>query len=200
MEQVAPDVFSWNQYSERLKYNLNGFYWRAGEDAVVVDPPELTEAAREHLKHHGEPTLIVVTNRTHWRGTTELRERTGAVVAMSAIDASSVEGDVERILAPDEELPGGWRVLDMAGKTLGEMGFHREAGDGSLLLGDSLIGDPAGQLRLLPAEKIDDRDLLLASLARLAPLKYDVLLLGDGAPIRRHADRRVREFLRELTP
>jgi hypothetical protein len=199
MEQVAPEVFSWNQYSERLKYDLNGFYWCAGEEAVVVDPPELTEAAREHMKDHGEPTLIVVTNRTHWRATTDLRDQTGARVAMSQLDAAAVERVVERILAPGEELPGGWRVLDMAGKTLGEMGLHREADDGALLLGDSLIGDPPGQLRLLPAEKIDDRDLLLASLARLTPLRYQILLLGDGEPIRRDADRRVREFLHELT-
>ncbi|CAN5335704.1 hypothetical protein BH18GEM1_BH18GEM1_19800 [soil metagenome] len=198
MDLVAPDIHSWNQYSERLKYDLNGFYWRAPDGVVAVDPPDLTEAARERMRQDGQPTLIVVTNHTHWRATAALRETSGAEVAMSAIDAGAVPGDVDRVLTPGEDLAGGWQVHDMAGKTAGEIGLYREEGSGVLLLGDSLIGDPPGELRLLPAEKIHDRDRLLVSLSRIAELRYEVLLVGDGEPIRRGADGRVREFLREI--
>ncbi|HUP00824.1 MAG TPA: hypothetical protein VM737_04800 [Gemmatimonadota bacterium] len=198
MLEIAPGVYSWSRYSERLRYDLNGFYWRAGGAAVVVDPPEAGDAVLAHIERLGGPTLIVVTNRTHWRATGMFRERFGARVAMSAIDGAAVTDAVDRILAPEEELPGGWRVLDMAGKTLGEIGLYREAGEGDLLLGDSLIGDPPGNLRLLPPEKIDDSDRLLISLTRLASLRFAILLLGDGAPILESAGDRVREFLREL--
>ncbi|MGH7564300.1 MAG: hypothetical protein ACREK5_07740 [Gemmatimonadota bacterium] len=198
MRELATGVHGWSVHSERLGYDLNGFAWRADGETVVVDPPELTPPAERFFEDGGWPTLIVVTNRTHWRATDQLRERSGAAVALSAVDADSVEGTVDRILAPGEELPGGWRVLDMAGKTRGEIGLFREAGGGVLLLGDSLIGDPPGRLRLLPEPKIDDRDLLDAALARIAALEFEVLLLGDGEPVLEGAADRVRAFLRSL--
>lgn len=198
MKELASGVQGWSVHSERLGYDLNGFAWRAGGVTIAVDPPELTAAAEAFFEGGGWPRLIVVTNRTHWRATDRLRERSGADVALSAVDAGAVEGKVDRILVPGEELPGGWRVLDMAGKTLGEVGLFREAAGGVLLLGDSLIGDPPGRLRLLPDEKIDDRGLLLASLARIAALDYDILLLGDGTPVLEDAAGRVRTFLQSL--
>ncbi|MGH7551049.1 MAG: hypothetical protein ACREK3_09915 [Gemmatimonadota bacterium] len=198
MRELATGVHGWSVHSERLGYDLNGFAWRANGETVVVDPPELTPAAERFFDSGGWPDLIVVTNRTHWRATDALRERSGAAVALSAVDADAVEGAVDRALAPGEELPGGWRVLDMAGKSLGEIGLFREAERGVLLLGDSLIGDPPGRLRLLPDSKIDDRDLLLVSLARIATLEFEVLLLGDGTPVLEVAAERVRAFLRSL--
>ncbi len=198
MREVASGVHGWSVHSERLGYDLNGFTWRADGETIAVDPPELTPAVEAFFEAGGWPELIVVTNRTHWRATDPLRERSGARVALSAVDADAVEGKVDRILTPGEELPGGWRVLDMAGKTRGEIGLFRETEKGVLLLGDSLIGDPPGHLRLLPDEKIDDRDLLLASLARVATLEFDVLLLGDGKPVLGGAAERVRTFLRSL--
>lgn len=198
MQEVIPGVHSWREYSSRLGYQLNGFWWRDGDDVVVVDPPEPTGAAREHMAGRGRPGLIVVTNRSHWRATDEVRESSGAAVAMSAIDSEAVEGPVDRILTPGEELPGGWQVLDMAGKTLGEIGLYRASGGGVVIVGDTLIGDPPGELRLLPPEKIEDRELLLASLARLVALDFDVLLVGDGEHIRHDAGGRVREFVRQL--
>lgn len=198
MREIVPGVYGWSVRSERLGYDLNGFTWRAGGETIAVDPPELTPAAERHFAEAGWPGLIVVTNRTHWRATDALRERSGARVAMSAVDAAAVDGSVDRVLTPGDELPGGWRVLDMAGKTHGEIGIFREAEGGVLLVGDSLIGDPPGELRLLPEEKIDDRERLLASLIRAAALEFDVLLVGDGEPVRDGAADRVRDFLRSL--
>lgn len=199
MRKVARGVHSWTQHSERLGYNLNGFYWSAGEDAVAVDPPPLTEAMRDHMERSGKPGLIVVTNHTHWRATEELREWAGSEVAMSAIDAEAVAGEVGRFLFAGDELPGGWRVIDMPGKTPGEIALYREAEDGIVIVGDSLIGDPPGELRLLPTEKIHDRAQLVVSLTQLDPLAYEILLVGDGEPILHDAAQRVRDFLRELT-
>ncbi|MGH7570600.1 MAG: hypothetical protein ACREMK_02005 [Gemmatimonadota bacterium] len=198
MRELATGVHGWSVYSERLGYDLNGFAWRAVRQTVVVDPPDLTPPAERFFDEGGWPALIVVTNRTHWRATDALRTRSGAAVALSAVDADSVEGTVDRILTPGEELPGGWRVLDMAGKTLGEIGLFRKVEGGVLLLGDSLIGDPPGRLRLLPDEKIEDRELLVAALERIADLDFEVLLLGDGQPVLEGAAGRVRAFLRSL--
>lgn len=198
MNEVAPGVLMWSEPSERLGYDLNGFLWTAGRETVVVDPPPPSAEARRHMEERARPTLIVVTNRTHWRATDEVRDASGARVAMSAIDSAAVDGTVDAILAPGDEVPGGWRVIDMAGKTKGEIGLYRAEGGGTLLVGDALIGDPPGELRLLPNRKIDDRAALGAALARLPALEFQRLLVGDGRPILEQADRRVRELVREL--
>ncbi|MFN2383288.1 MAG: hypothetical protein ABR559_03380 [Gemmatimonadota bacterium] len=194
MEEIAPGVSTWRQYAERLGYDLNGFAWAVEGDVVAVDPPEPTADAAAWFERN-PPTLIVVTNHTHWRSTAAVRALSGARVALSAIDAAAVPGLVDRVLRPGEILPGGWRVLDMAGKTAGELGLYRAGAPGTLLLGDSLIGDPPGALRLLPSAKLDDRDRLLVSLQQLRDLSYEVLLLGDGAPLLAGADGLVRTFL-----
>lgn len=196
MVEVVRGVWRWHEHSERLGYDLNGWYWGAGRRAVAVDPPTLTDAARDRMEADGKPDLIVVTNRTHWRQTSALREWSGAEVAMSAVDAEAVEGEVDRVLAADDEVPGGWRVLEMPGKTLGEIGLYRD--DGVVIVGDSLIGDPPGRLRLLPSDKIEDRGLLMASLSVLAALHFHTLLVGDGEPIVGDADARVRDLLLKL--
>lgn len=198
MRRITGEVHSWSQYSERLGYSLNGFYWAAGDEAVAVDPPLLTEAARDHMERSGRPGLVVVTNHTHWRATDDLRDWAGSAVAMSAEDAEAMDGKVDRLLSAGDELPGGWRVIEMPGKTAGEIGLYRAEGAGVALVGDSLIGDPPGELRLLPAEKIHDRGQLAVSLAQLETFEYEVLLVGDGEPILHDAARRVRDFLREL--
>ena len=197
MIEAARGVWRWHEHSERLGYDLNGWYWPAKDGAVAVDPPALTDAARERMESDGKPDLIVVTNRTHWRQTAALREWSGAEVAMSAVDAEAVEGPVERVLGAGDQLPGGWRVLEMPGKTLGEIALYRE--DGVLIVGDSLIGDPPGRLRLLPSEKIEDRGQLIASLSQLGAFRFHALLVGDGEPILEGADARVRDFLLQLT-
>jgi glyoxylase-like metal-dependent hydrolase (beta-lactamase superfamily II) len=196
MIEVVPGVWRWHEHSERLGYNLNGWYWANEGVAVAVDPPTLTDAARERMEADGKPGLIVVTNRTHWRQTEALREWSGAEVAMSVVDGAAVDGEVERVLAGGEEVPGGWRVLEMPGKTLGEIGLYHN--DGVVIVGDSLIGDPPGRLRLLPSDKIEDRGLLLASLTALSALRFDTLLVGDGEPIVGEADVRVRDLLLKL--
>lgn len=194
MEEIVPGVFTWRQHAERLGYDLNGFAWAAGKDVIVVDPPALTAEASAWFERE-PPTLIIVTNHTHWRATADVRALSGAPVAMSATDAAAAPGPVDRVLRPGETLPGGWRVLDMAGKTAGELGLYRAAAPGTLLLGDSLIGDPPGALRLLPDAKLADRGRLLVSLQQLRDLSYEVLLLGDGAPLLADADAQVRAFV-----
>lgn len=198
MREVGPGIHSWSQHSDRLGYDLNGFWWTGDGGVVVVDPPELTGAARRHMEENGIPTLIVVTNHSHWRATDGVREWSDASVAMSAVDSEIVDGEVGTILAEGDELPGGWKVLELPGKTPGEIGLYREAEGGTLIVGDCLIGDPPGELRILPLEKIADRGELIASLTRLSARSYDRLLVGDGKPILHDADSRVEAFVREL--
>jgi glyoxylase-like metal-dependent hydrolase (beta-lactamase superfamily II) len=106
---------------------------------------------------------------------------------------------VDRTLADGERLPGGWRVLFVPGKTRGEIALYCPADGGILLVGDTLIGEPAGHVRLLPDEKIEDKAALLLSLRRIGELEVETLLVGDGRSILSAAGPLVRDLVESAT-
>ena len=58
-----------------------------------------------------------------------------------------------------------------------------QQGKGVLIVGDALIGKPAGSVRLLPAERYADVGKAREGLRRLLKYNFDSLLVGDGASI-----------------
>jgi glyoxylase-like metal-dependent hydrolase (beta-lactamase superfamily II) len=110
------------------------------------------------------------------------------------VNATVKEGDV---------LPGGLRVIDLPGKSPGEIGpyfdpAHNELSKklgGIVLLGDALIGHPSGHLRFVPEHKLDNSAQLKESLQKLLALKFEVLLLCDGHSILKDARKAVERFL-----
>ena len=54
---------------------------------------------------------------------------------------------------------------------------------GAAIVGDALLGTPAGALSFLPEKKLADRKALAMSLRRLWALQPRALLLGDGTPL-----------------
>lgn len=197
LEKLSESVYTWFRYSATLGYDLNG-HWLGGEEGnLLVDPPELTDDEADEIESLGDPQLILITNHTHWRATAGHLERWPVPVAAHGLDAPRLPR-ADRLLADGELLPGGWRVLHVPGKTLGEIALHQAEGRGVLLVGDTLIGQPAGAVRLLPDHKLEDRERLMESLERIARLEFEMLLVGDGQSIFGGAGRVVREFVRSL--
>ena len=86
---------------------------------------------------------------------------------------------VDDELAYGDEV-GPFVVVDAHGKSPGEVALHwpdRRI----LVVGDICVSPPGQALGLLPAKVIEDAAALHASLARLAELDFDTLLVGDGA-------------------
>ena len=53
-----------------------------------------------------------------------------------------------------------------------------------MILGDSLWGDPAGSLRFMPDDKLEDPQRAVLSMRRVrGVVRLDNILVGDGAPI-----------------
>ena len=59
------------------------------------------------------------------------------------------------------------------------MAFHLP-GRRALIVGDAVIGVPAGALSTYPEDKIDDQAALRRTTVQLAALDFDALLLCDG--------------------
>jgi glyoxylase-like metal-dependent hydrolase (beta-lactamase superfamily II) len=184
LREILPDVFTWPWFSERHGYDFNGYLFRHPSGNLAVDPVEMPNGVLGELTAIGM-SAILVTNRNHTRASRRLREATGARVAIHPADAAfaraqgaSIDGELhvgERI--------GPFTVLSAAGKSPGEVALHWPERK-ILVVGDACVGKPPGECALLPESVIDDPTALRRSLVRLArTTDFDVLLVGDGAPI-----------------
>lgn len=198
MREILDGIHMWSRLAQPQNYDFNGFLVEHGEGNLVVDPVDPAEGADdlERVAAAGV-ARIVLTNRNHARAAARLREATGATVAIHPADAAHARDQgtpIDAALAVGQQV-GPFRVVDASGKSPGEVALHWP-GRRLLLVGDVVIGDPPGQLRLLPEEKLDDPAALRASVRRLHDeLDFDVLLTGDGEPLLSDARSRLAELV-----
>ncbi len=195
MREILPGIFIWPWFSERHGYDFNGALVLDSSGNLCIDPvePGVEELAR--LEKEGV-ARILLTNRNHVRAANLVQERTGATVAIHAADAAYAREQGARV---DEDLlvgsmAGPFSIVGVPGKSPGEVAFH-DSRRRLLIVGDAVIGNPAGQLSLLSERVMDDPPLLRASLRRLLELDVDAILVGDGAPIVEGAQQRLRELV-----
>jgi glyoxylase-like metal-dependent hydrolase (beta-lactamase superfamily II) len=184
MQEIVPGILTWRWFSERMGCDFNGHLVRGAGGNVCIDPVEPTAADLEVLVREGV-ARIVLTNRNHFRAAAQVKERTGAPIAVHPADAAFVR---EKGVPVDEPLAEGQRVgplvvVGAPGKSPGEIALHWPERR-ILIVGDACVGKPPGALALLSEKVIDDLPGLKATLRRLAEgVDFDALLVGDGAPI-----------------
>jgi glyoxylase-like metal-dependent hydrolase (beta-lactamase superfamily II) len=196
---ILEGLFTWDWFSERFGYDFHGTWVADPGGNLAIDPVEPTDEVLAGLVARGV-ARIVLTNRNHFRAAARLRAATGARVAVHPADADFVRG---KGVTVDDDLAHGQRVgpftvVDASGKSPGEVALHWPARR-LLVVGDAVVGNPPGALGLLPAAVIDDLPRLRASIARLAELDIDTLLLGDGAPILTGARAALRALIATFT-
>jgi uncharacterized cupin superfamily protein len=179
---IVPGVSMWSVWQPDRNFFFNSFFVTSAEGNFAVDPLAADGVLFEQIERAGGLDWIVVTNRDHERATAAFAERFGARVAASAQDAPLLSVSVDRELHDGDRFFDA-RVLAFRGlKTPGEIALSlRERR--TVILGDALWGDPAGSLRLMPAEKLADAAAAVQSLRALRA-KYPLhILVGDGTCI-----------------
>lgn len=200
MREVLPGVFTWPWFSERHGYDFNGTLVLHEEGNLCIDPVEPDDGVLDRLAKEGV-ARILITNRNHVRAANKVRERTGAPVAIHAADAAYAREQGAQIDGELEvgELVGCVRIVGVPGKSPGEVAFH-DAARRLLVVGDAVIGNPPGQLSLLPERVMDDPPRLRASLRHLLELDFDAVLVGDGVAIPEGGRERLRELVAGFEP
>jgi glyoxylase-like metal-dependent hydrolase (beta-lactamase superfamily II) len=198
MREILPGILTWPWFSARHGYHFNGWLARHPEGNVCVDPVEMADEVLDEIAREGA-SRIVLTNRNHYRACMRVKERTGARIGIHPADAAFVR---EKGVVVDDELRAGDRVgpfsvVDAQGKSPGEIALHwpeRRV----LLVGDACVGNPPGECALLPDKVIDDKRTLIESLRRLSKLRFDTLLVGDGASILQDGRAALERLVAEL--
>jgi uncharacterized cupin superfamily protein/glyoxylase-like metal-dependent hydrolase (beta-lactamase superfamily II) len=179
---VVPDVWTWKRWQPDRSMDFNSWFCK-GDVNIAIDPLEPDADDLRQIEEMGGVDWVVVTNRDHERSTKLFVERFEAKVAASDGDADQLSLGVTQRLG-DDEMFHGWRVIGLEGfKSPGEIALYSSTRR-TVILGDSLLGDPAGSLRFMPDAKLEDSKRAVLSMRRVRGVRgLDHLLVGDGAPV-----------------
>ncbi len=200
MREFLPGVLTWSWFSEPHGYDFNGALVLHEEGNLCIDPVDPPEAVLDRLAKEGV-ARILITNRNHTRAANRVREHTGATVSIHPADKGYARDQGTSIDAELEvgQPVGPFTIVGVPGKSPGEVALHDPA-RGLLIVGDAVVGNPPGQLSLLRERVMDDPARLRESVRRLLELDFDVLLVGDGPPIRTGGRERLRELVASFPP
>jgi glyoxylase-like metal-dependent hydrolase (beta-lactamase superfamily II) len=196
MKHILPDIWQWSWFSEEKQLDFNGLFLVVGEHKILVDPPPMTAEASAVVRRHEPIDYIVITNRDHLREAAVYQTELKCQLLVPEADASHMDVKPTKTYKDGELLPGGiWAIHLKDQKSPGESALFIDRGRGVLIVGDALIGKPAGSVRLLPAEKYSDVQKAQNGLRRILKYNFDSLLVGDGASILVGAKQQVEQLL-----
>jgi glyoxylase-like metal-dependent hydrolase (beta-lactamase superfamily II) len=194
MREIVPDVQTWSVFAPDKDYAFNGYAVATESGTVLIDPPEPVEDGWGAVDLLEPFAGVWITNRNHSRAAAVFRERYGITVYAHEADADRLEAGADATVRGDERLPGDIQLIHVPGKSPGEIAFHLPRSR-ALVVGDLVIGVPAGGLSTYPDKVIEDRDQLHRSAARLLEYDFDALLLCDGEPLPSGGKRKLQEFV-----
>ena len=187
MREIVPGIVHWTAEHPVIHIPVSGYALTA--ERVVLDPVLPAEGVAV-LGDPEPPTDVLLSNRHHWRGTSELREAFG--VTVHAPRAGLHEFGDDRPVEPydpGDTLPGGAEVFVVGHLCPDEMALWFPQ-HGALALADGVVRHPLdGPLGFVPDQLIgDDPEPVKAALreryAELAAvLQPDILLLAHGDPV-----------------
>ena len=186
MKEILDNIYTWSIFSDEKQLNFNGWFipkHLGSTENIVIDPPKLSNHDLKQIKNMGGVQKIIITNQHHIRWATNLQEKFNASIMININETKELNLKNHTTFSNDSILAGFLQTIVVPNnKTLGETALYW-AERNILILGDALIGDPAGHLRLLPDEKYADVQRARDGIKILLNYDFDILLLGDGDSI-----------------
>lgn len=198
MIKLLDDIYTWSVFSDEKQLHFNGWFIHNHTSSlgnVVIDPPQPSEKDLIQMQKLGGVQQIIITNQHHIRRALVIREKFNSKLQINNLDAGNIDISVVTKLSNGEILAGFLKAVVVPNnKTPGETALFW--GDRKILfVGDALIGDPPGRLRLLPESMYADVQLAKEGIKVLLDLDFDTLLVGDGDSILSGAKTAVAEFV-----
>jgi hypothetical protein len=198
MNEIVPGLHHWSAFHKGIGFDVSSYFF--ADVAVLIDPmlPPEGLAAFAEL---GEPRVILLTNRHHYRHSARFVEAFSCPVLCHESGLHEFEGgpEVEGFAFGDEVAPG--VVALEVGALCPDDSALRIASKGALAFADGLVHWGGGTLGLVPDQYMGDdpegvKRGLRASLERLLRDEdFDVLLFAHGDPIAAGGRQALRSFL-----
>jgi uncharacterized cupin superfamily protein/glyoxylase-like metal-dependent hydrolase (beta-lactamase superfamily II) len=178
----------WSAWQPDRGMAFNSYLFERDGGFVAIDPLPLDASSLDEIARLGGVHTIVLTNRDHQRDARSLQERFGARILASEAEATLFDVPIAATFKPGDDVFSGAVAISLPyGKTPGEVSLHLPACKAAVV-GDALLGTPAGALSILPEAKLEDRARFILELRRIWALQLETLLLCDGQPIFGAAD------------
>ncbi|SJM95088.1 MBL fold metallo-hydrolase [Crenothrix polyspora] len=192
------DLFGWSVFNEERNLDFHSVLWVREAGNILIDPLPMSEHDHYHLQSLGGVKIIVITNSDHVRDAERLASQTGALVCGPASEEASFPMTCQRWIYDNEEIVAGLVAYQVNGsKTPGELVLVLEGS--TLITGDLIRCHIGGELCLLPAAKLVNRERAVESVRRIADLGgIKTVLSGDGWPIFNHGAEALHRLARSL--
>lgn len=195
MKEILPGIFTWAWHSPEKKIDFNGWYVATPGEPVLIDPPACPDQDVGEIEQRGTPKAILLTNKDHGRESDPLARRFRAPILVHQADAPLMNGRIGGVFKHGDDLPGGVHAIRIPNsKSPGETAFLIRRSN-AVILGDALIGKPAGQLSLPPADKLGDLSRAREGIRTLLKYSFDGVLVGDGQSFPRGGRKAIEDFL-----
>ena len=150
---------------------------------VLIDPLPLNEHDENHLDSLGGAAHIIITNSDHVRDAAKILLFTGAKSWGPLGEKEKFPLECDGWLQNGDKPTSNIEVFCMEGsKTPGELAILID--ETTLVTGDIIRANEGGKLSMLPEEKLQDKELALNSIKRLAAIKsIEAVIPGDGWPV-----------------
>ena len=198
MIKLLDDIYTWSVFSDEKQLNFNGWFIQnqlSSFGNIIIDPPEPSEKDLVQMQKLGGVQQIIITNQHHIRRASVIREKFNSKLQINSADAPNIELTIDSKFTNGSLIAGFLTAVVVPNnKTAGETALYW-AERKLLYLGDALIGDPPGKLRLLPEKMYADIQRAKNGIKTLMDLDFDILLVGDGDSILSGAKTAVAEFI-----
>ena len=177
------DLFNWSEFNEERNIDFNGTLWLSPAGNVLIDPVTLTEHDINHLESLGGAAHVIITNSDHVRDAAKILLITGAKCWGPAAEKENFPISCDGWLSEEEQPIKGIEVFCLNGsKTPGELALLID--NKTLVTGDLIRSHEGGHLRMLPEAKLQNRELALKSIKRMASItNIQAVIPGDGWPV-----------------
>jgi hypothetical protein len=177
------DLFNWSEFNEERNIDFNGTLWLSPAGNVLIDPVTLTEHDINHLESLGGAAHVIITNSDHVRDAAKILLITGAKCWGPAAEKENFPISCDGWLSEEEQPIKGIEVFCLNGsKTPGELALLID--NKTLVTGDLIRSHEGGHLRTLPEAKLQNRELALKSIKRMASItNIQAVIPGDGWPV-----------------
>ena len=198
MIKLLDDIYTWSVFSDEKQLNFNGWFIQNQSSSfgnVVIDPPQPSEKDLTQMQKMGGVQQIIITNQHHLRRASIIQKKFNSKIQINSADAGKIELNCDSNFSNGKILAGFLKAVVVPNnKTPGETALYWEKRK-ILFVGDALIGDPPGKLRLLPEKMYADIQRTKDGIKTLMDLDFDTLLVGDGDSILFGAKTAVAEFI-----
>jgi hypothetical protein len=198
MKEIVPGLHHWTAFHEGIRIDVSSYF--VADAGTLIDPmlPPEGLAAFAEL---GEPRVILLTNRHHYRHSARFVEAFSCPVLCHTSGLHEFQGgpEVEGFAFGDEVAPG--VVALEVGALCPDDSALRIASKGALAFADGLIHWGGGTVGFVPDPYMGDdpegvKRGLRASLKRLLnEEEFDAVLFAHGDPIAAGGREALRSFL-----